>query len=307
MKIIIVFFLIATLLWGCSGSFTVRTHDDLNNALNHKSGTIHLVDSLSYEAEDFQRSGDSISFTDQSTGLVKIVSLRDISQINCTNHGEVVVQGLTTTVALLGFESLFLSPFWENTHGSWGAQGIVTKTAIIGATGTLVGALIGSHSQYVFDRDSLKIEELRFKTFDRDTTESVSAMKKVIKAGIEIGTSGARDHAGFSTVPGFSVGFLTGIDLSHSGRIQCILGLEASYDRLIEYQSNVPRDHIIYPYLYRSINDERVQLSFLELGVLPEFVYSISKDLSVGLHVGASIGFGTEQLSATERSNTLIG
>jgi hypothetical protein len=40
--------------------------------------------------------------------------------------------------------------------------------------------------------------------------------------------------------------------------------------------------------------------------VLPEYVYTFSKDLSVGLYGGVSIGFGTEQLSVNERSQTLI-
>jgi hypothetical protein len=112
----------------------------------------------------------------------------------------------------------------------------------------------------------------------------------------------------FTKQPGLAFGFLTGFQLYGIERNCVNLGVEFGFMRLIGYRSSIQH---VYPeygtrYVLSEVYDEQFNLSFVEIGLVPEFRYPITGQISAGIYLGASIGLGKENLTVRKVSSTVV-
>jgi hypothetical protein len=128
-----------------------------------------------------------------------------------------------------------------------------------------------------------------------------------LKLGIEAGEYLLAESGSFTKEPGLTVGFFTPIDLLTSPNSSVSLDLEFNFTRMVHYRTSheviaASFDQIRYRFLF----DERFLVSFVEAGLLPTFLSSVSQKMAIGLYFGPSIGIGDENLVLHELSRTAV-
>jgi hypothetical protein len=308
MKKLLSLFLITVILGGCSKIYQIQLPENAKNLLEQKNGTIHLTDNLQFEIDKIHVFGDSLAFTDKKTDSAKTIALRDIVKVDRLSRGLSISQGIVFTIAALGFEYIWISqlPHKRNAESVEMGSYILGGTLIGGVLGTLAHSKLGSQESYIFNRDSLIAHSSEKEKQEPLIGDDKPEMKKVFKTGIELGEYLTRNTGSFSNTLGFSIGYLTGINLYRMDASRYVLGIDVSYNRSVEYRTNVKRDYISEPFNYHHVSDERYRLSIVELEILPEYLYSINDNVTLGFYGGGSIGLGTEILSANEISRSII-
>jgi hypothetical protein len=136
--------------------------------------------------------------------------------------------------------------------------------------------------------------------------QSQPKIKSGIKYGLEFSKNSSVGPGSFQYEPGFSLGLYTGIPLLRNPGNMFLLVPEINFTKYFRYRIH---HDFLYKYehlLNRYVLDERFKFSYLELGLLPEFLYCISDDLMLALYVGLSVGIGSEFLSINKISCTTI-
>ncbi|HLP80818.1 MAG TPA: hypothetical protein VK141_02350, partial [Nitrosomonas sp.] len=250
-----------------------------------------LSDSLQYNAKNIHVFGDSLTFIDKKSDVEKTVALHDIVEMNRTSHYTPLLQGAVMTVAALSI---------ENFHLHRPTNSLLEGTAIAGTIGTLGAACIGSPERYVFNRDSLKahyigLERSLLDEYDHD-------IRNVVSYGIPLGDYCYDNSGSFHNVHGFTVGFSTGINLYSEKEEQYVLGLELMYNKIVDYRTNVKRDF----FNYHHVSDEQYVLTFLDIGIHPEYLFTFNNNFTLRFYAGGSIGIGGENQTVNELSRTII-
>lgn len=308
MKTFFSLLLLAFACAGCSSTYHIQLPEQAKKLLDRKNGLVTLTNEHHYDADTMRVVGDSLAFTDKKTDSAKTVALRDIACVKRMSRSLAVRQGVVFTFTALGFEYIGLRQLSHNRNPETiGAAPIVLGGTLIGGVlGTILHSKTGSQESYMFNRDSLIVHSAAIEKPTPIVQEDGSEIRKVVKLGIDV-SGYVNDRSGsFSNILGFSAGFLTGINLYGGERSQYVLGIDVSFTKLTDYRTNVRRDFVSYPYYYHHVSDERYQLSFAEIGLFPEYLYSLTKNVTIGFYGAASIGIGTEHQTVNEVSRSIV-
>ncbi|HLP15662.1 MAG TPA: hypothetical protein VK470_05355, partial [Bacteroidota bacterium] len=276
---------------GCSKTYQILLPETAQNHLEHENGTVTLSDSQKYDADNIRVFGDSLTFMDTKSERAKTVALHDIAEVNRTSYNGALLKGAAVTLAALCIES---SQRANNT--------ILHETALAGVIGTLWAACCGSHEKYIFNRDSLSIYSTGVERDNRLIEEYNHEIKHIVKYGIALNDCLIDNSGSFSNVHGVTAGYPTGIDLYSKKEEQYVLVVELNYNKMVDYRRNVKRDY----FNYHHVSDEKYELTFLELGILPEYLYTFNDNFTLGFYAGGSIGIGGENQYVNELSRTII-
>jgi len=131
------------------------------------------------------------------------------------------------------------------------------------------------------------------------------SIKKVVRVGIEYGNYLSSNSGTFSKSPGITFGYLTGINIYSDSSSSILLGVGINYTKQLFYRAKVNYETNAF-YKYRYVYDERYRLAFTQLGLYPEYYYSVNDNIIVGVYLGSSIGIGSEWLESNFINRTII-
>lgn len=106
-------------------------------------------------------------------------------------------------------------------------------------------------------------------------------IKKVFRIGFEYGSILLTESESFDKSPGFTFGYLTGLSMYDNTNEIIQLGIDINYKSTPFYRPKVM--HTVFNiYKYQDLYDEKYQFHILELGLLPEYRYSVVKTFGGG-------------------------
>ena len=295
--------LLLLLSCGCSTTYQINSPADAHTRLENKNGTILLHNGNEYDAESIRVHGDSLTYTSKITKTDSSLFFGDIKRVKRINRGKGAGNG-----ALIGGATVFLPLMWSLStnsayHNVEEQNGNFVLSVMLGAAtaagsgiGALIGTGIGVHETLLFNHDTTRQEPAPSESADRDPLR----VKHAFKVGIEWGGSFTHESSSYSVLPGYSFGFMTGMNLYRASYGAFHLGTEISLLRMNEY---FPREEKTWSgYLqYRTLYDIKDQYSLLEMALLPEFSISLGESLTGSVYAG--MGF---TLSGKETRTTMI-
>jgi hypothetical protein len=128
-------------------------------------------------------------------------------------------------------------------------------------------------------------------------------IKKAFRFGFEIGNYSKSKSDSYYINPGFSLGYMTGVNL-HTTQGTYVLGIDLGYTTIINYK----KQHYYYRdgYRYEDIYDQRHQFSFIEAGIFPEYLFPIGWGIIGSVYAGGSVGIGQTYMEQKQLSHTII-
>ncbi len=139
--------------------------------------------------------------------------------------------------------------------------------------------------KYIFIVISLVFSQLDF------ILHAQQSVRKNIRVGIEYGSYCTANNGGYTSQPGFLLGYFTGVPLSTDPNNSMYLGIEFNFKNTILYNPGV--SHIICDrYKYQNTYDEKYNISTVEIGLLPEYRFVLNKNIVVGIYAGGAVGIG---------------
>lgn len=131
-------------------------------------------------------------------------------------------------------------------------------------------------------------------------------VKHGFKVGVEFANYLSSESGSLNKVPGISAGLYTEIMLRQRANSALQLAMELNYVKLLKYY---PNDRILSRTnygLYEYVYDKRYELSFFEIVLAPQLLFSVGENMSIGIYAGPSIGFGSEWLTPELISRTMV-
>ena len=130
-------------------------------------------------------------------------------------------------------------------------------------------------------------------------------IKKVLRVGFDYGSILLTESGSFDKNLGITFGYLTGFSIYDNPGEIIQLGIDINYKSTPFYRPNVI--HTVFRnYKYQDLYDEKYQFNILELGLLPEFRYSIAENTWWGIYAGGSIGISMYDQTVNLVSSTKV-
>ncbi|HLP81400.1 MAG TPA: hypothetical protein VK141_05350 [Nitrosomonas sp.] len=233
-------------------------------------------------------------FVEKQTNITKIFALNEISTVERRNHVAGALGGILMTLGSMAVEI----PYASRKYGD-GAY-LVAATFCGGLIGTVVNGIIGKRESFIMMTDSVK----RYQTMIAEIPDQLE-LKKVIKVGVEFGNALTTKRGPFSIAPGFTFGYLSGIPMHRASQGAYILGLEVAHTNLYDYST-----HEMYYWhgynKYKAVVSKKERFSFLDMGLLPEYMFLLGENTVGATYAGASIGIGWRELENVQRTESIV-
>ena len=137
-------------------------------------------------------------------------------------------------------------------------------------------------------------------------------IKKGFKFGVELLNSLSANTGSFQNSFGSTFGAFTSIKLSSNQTSAILLRIEANSTKLKYYNAGNKHYKVVgepdpnWNGLNYAVFDEKFSHRVLELGLIPEYSFTLNEKTSLELFVGPSIGIGNRKVATKRLDNNLL-